>query len=154
MVRFDLGAGLIGNMEILLTAGNFSGLSMLGMALTTDPNDALFNDPSTFLALSTTSNVEAFFDANVIGWKLYLWGNDYIKPNQTNDVTSFLSTMEYDPTEHYYAFVAGGALSGYGSNVDVSLTVNDASPVPLPAAVWLFGSGIVGLIGASRRKRV
>ena len=29
-----------------------------------------------------------------------------------------------------------------------------ASPVPLPAAVWLFGSGLLlGLIGISRRKR-
>lgn len=28
-----------------------------------------------------------------------------------------------------------------------------ASPVPIPAAGWLFGSGIVGLIGYSRRKQ-
>ncbi|MGJ0490311.1 hypothetical protein [Methylobacter sp.] len=26
------------------------------------------------------------------------------------------------------------------------------SPVPVPAAVWLFGSGLLGLIGAARRK--
>ncbi len=29
----------------------------------------------------------------------------------------------------------------------------DVSAVPVPAAVWLFGSGLVGLIGVSRRKR-
>ena len=28
-----------------------------------------------------------------------------------------------------------------------------ASPVPLPAAVWLFGSALLGLIGFSRRRR-
>ena len=29
----------------------------------------------------------------------------------------------------------------------------DVSAVPVPAAVWLFGSGLVGLIGLARRKR-
>ena len=28
-----------------------------------------------------------------------------------------------------------------------------ASPVPIPAGVWLFGSGLIGLIGISRRKK-
>ena len=28
-----------------------------------------------------------------------------------------------------------------------------ASPVPVPAALWLFGSGLLGLVGISRRKR-
>ena len=28
------------------------------------------------------------------------------------------------------------------------------SPVPIPAAVWLFGSGLIGLIGIARRKKV
>ena len=32
-----------------------------------------------------------------------------------------------------------------------SVTVN---PVPVPAAVWLFGSGILGLIGVARRRNV
>jgi|ETNmetMinimDraft_35_1059890.scaffolds.fasta_scaffold732257_1 hypothetical protein len=26
------------------------------------------------------------------------------------------------------------------------------TPIPVPAAVWLFGSGLVGLIGLARRK--
>jgi hypothetical protein len=27
-------------------------------------------------------------------------------------------------------------------------------PVPVPAAVWLFGSGLIGLVGVARRKKV
>ena len=38
-------------------------------------------------------------------------------------------------------------ISGTG---DCSVSVN---PVPVPAAIWLFGSGLVGLIGISRRKQ-
>jgi len=28
----------------------------------------------------------------------------------------------------------------------------DVSAVPVPAAMWLFGSGLLGLIGVARRK--
>jgi hypothetical protein len=29
----------------------------------------------------------------------------------------------------------------------------EISQVPLPAAVWLFGSGLLGLVGIARRKK-
>ncbi|MCW8923409.1 MAG: VPLPA-CTERM sorting domain-containing protein [Gammaproteobacteria bacterium] len=29
----------------------------------------------------------------------------------------------------------------------------DTNPVPVPAAVWLFGSGLLGLVGVARRKK-
>ena len=32
--------------------------------------------------------------------------------------------------------------------------VRDVSTVPIPAAVWLFGSGLLGLVGITRRKTV
>ncbi|WP_141694756.1 VPLPA-CTERM sorting domain-containing protein [Candidatus Thiodiazotropha endoloripes] len=39
---------------------------------------------------------------------------------------------------------------GYTSDSGVFLSVN---PVPIPAAAWLFGSGLLGFIGVSRRNR-
>ena len=36
----------------------------------------------------------------------------------------------------------------------VRLTVLTAPAVPVPAAVWLFGSGLLGLVGIARRRRV
>ena len=33
-----------------------------------------------------------------------------------------------------------------------TLTYSAVSQVPVPAAVWLFGSGLVGMIGVARRK--
>jgi hypothetical protein len=42
----------------------------------------------------------------------------------------------------------------WGSGVSAdSLTLN-VGAVPIPAAVWLFGSGLLGLIGMARRKKV
>ena len=32
-------------------------------------------------------------------------------------------------------------------------TVSGTSPIPVPAAAWLFGSGLVGLVGVARRKK-
>lgn len=43
------------------------------------------------------------------------------------------------PSEAFYTSTSAGFYS---------------SPVPVPAAVWLFGSGLIGLIGVARRKKV
>ncbi len=40
-----------------------------------------------------------------------------------------------------------------GTAYGLAVRSGDVSAVPVPAAVWLFGSGLVGLIGVSRRKR-
>jgi len=42
----------------------------------------------------------------------------------------------------------GGAGGTFGSG-----TVQSLAAVPIPAAVWLFGSGLIGLIGIARRKK-
>lgn len=41
---------------------------------------------------------------------------------------------------------------GNTNGVTAELIVS-TSPVPIPAAVWLFGSGLIGLLGFSRRKK-
>jgi hypothetical protein len=35
----------------------------------------------------------------------------------------------------------------------VNTAVADVAPVPLPAAAWLFGSALLGLVGVARRRR-
>jgi hypothetical protein len=46
--------------------------------------------------------------------------------------------------------VAGCTSEAYFDNVSVTA---DVPAVPVPAAVWLFGSGLLGLVGVARRKR-
>ena len=40
-----------------------------------------------------------------------------------------------------------GAFVGFNANFDF------VAPVPVPAAVWLFGSGLLGLVGVARRRK-
>ncbi len=51
-----------------------------------------------------------------------------------------------------------GPFSGWIVNFDIgsgnSLTVVSVSSVPVPAAVWLFGSGLIGLLSVARKKAV
>ena len=39
------------------------------------------------------------------------------------------------------------------ANLDGNVDLSGAPAVPIPAAVWLFGSGLLGLVGVARRKR-
>jgi hypothetical protein len=46
------------------------------------------------------------------------------------------------------------ATSGSGNFSNNFTDNNIAAPVPVPAAIWLFGSGLMGLLGISRRRKV
>jgi len=54
----------------------------------------------------------------------------------------------------------GGNWIDYGSNRDSSSSLRlyalseEITIVPVPAAAWLFGSGLLGLTGMARRKKV
>lgn len=50
----------------------------------------------------------------------------------------------------YIAFYDGAP---YGHAYAMAVRDGDVSAVPVPGAVWLFGSGLVGLIGVRRKKK-
>jgi len=47
---------------------------------------------------------------------------------------------------------AANVYSLFFANGNVSLTLVDVTPVPVPAAVWLMGSGLLSLAGVARRR--
>jgi len=56
-------------------------------------------------------------------------------------------TLDYD------AVVPSGGFAGVAYALHLEGTIGAASAVPVPAAVWLFGSGLVGLAGVARRRK-
>jgi len=72
------------------------------------------------------------------------------------DVVDAISALPiYDITVIYPVFT-DVPLNGYNGTFDPAnqlVYVNNVTVVPLPAAVWLFGSGLIGLIRLARRKR-
>ena len=53
-----------------------------------------------------------------------------------------------------YGINNNGDITGYGTidGQQHAFLLTNISAVPVPAAVWLFGSGLLGLIGVARRK--
>jgi hypothetical protein len=47
--------------------------------------------------------------------------------------------------------IVGGPFNNFTGSWTMDIK-SAAPPVPVPAAVWLFGSGLVGLVGVARRK--
>lgn len=81
--------------------------------------------------------------------------------NLFNNVQSSLywSATEYAPNTSnawYFGMTNGYQGGGGKSSPGYAWAVQsgDVSAVPVPAAVWLFGSGLIGLIGVARRKKV
>lgn len=76
---------------------------------------------------------------------------------------------DYDPLNHTYHFVIDLALLNVNSSSLLTFGVTDdyytdnggsftidiyqIRAIPLPPALWLFGSGLLGLVGISRKKR-
>ena len=50
----------------------------------------------------------------------------------------------------YHAQISGNATGAFGGSYSVAMV---AAPVPVPTAIWLLGSGLIGLVGVSRRKK-
>ena len=67
------------------------------------------------------------------------------------DAFNFSTTLDGNGFDSFSNIFDGLDLNGYGINGTWNSTVT-LSPVPVPAAVWLFGSGLIGLAGVARRK--
>ena len=100
------------------------------------------------------------------------WGDLYcnFNPCQPGDGYSFFVTAEIFSTDHHaFSFVSDLATqpqaltedwidinAGESWDYEASLVAGSAlvreTIIPLPAAVWLFGSGLLGLIGLARHK--
>lgn len=111
------------------------------------------NSNGATLATSGASIYRGQIDGNVART---LWNS----PNSFSTSSTFATSTDFGfPTRE----VAPESIdTNIGIQITFSLTAGDSAsftsnfdvvPVPVPAAVWLFGSGLLGLFGVSRRKR-
>ena len=128
-----------------------------------------YSNSSVSMFFTITDNDYDFtFDSNslytsndaTISYGLYDYqSGTYLVDNifsNTIETASFTETLGLGDYWLYLQGVSYGGYdmdSGYASgNFNASLTAIAPSAVPVPAAVWLFGSGLVGLAGIARRK--
>ena len=70
------------------------------------------------------------------------------------DVSTVAGVTSYTSTDIDGDGIPGiGFIDGPFATVPLSANFDFSTAVPIPAAVWLFGSGLVGLIGVARRKK-
>ena len=93
---------------------------------------------NTSIATTHNSNYSLFSNIKSVAY----WSATEYAPGIYGGAWLFL--INYG-NQNYY----GKATSLYGWAVHSG----DVSTVPVPAAVWLFGSGLLGLIGVARRKK-
>ncbi len=118
-----------------ISAGDTSDVTLLSENLVAGSVTSL----ATFVPVSSFLNIE--------GWSLELTSLSIV--DQTIDLltlegTGVLTGAGYDPTDAIWSFSTTSTES-YSMSVETAV-------VPVPAAIWLFGSGLIGLVGVARRK--
>ena len=137
--RYNLGSDLGGvPLDVKFTTKNaYNGFTtMPGLIFATDPNEAIFSNPTSLAGLmNPLVDANAFLDANVTGWQYYAYGN-VLAVNGTTDLAAVLgSTMTFTPGVTYYAFIAGGSLydDSRCSRIRYSATPSPSAPCLNPS---------------------
>jgi hypothetical protein len=114
-----------------------------------DPVERVYTDNGTEFT-ARQSWTEGFTDGYVIGSLDGNWTVDL----QFTDVSPDLS----GPTINGLTSWAAISSDGLGGQTEIELILVEdrrvrLSTIPIPTALWLFGSGLLGLVGMARRKK-
>lgn len=82
--------------------------------------------------------------------------NEVLTCNKTSGLFDLCSFVPSGPqpisvTGTWDSFVAVSTFSG--ATTTQNWAVTSVSPIPVPAAAWLFGSAVMGLVGIGRRRK-
>jgi len=139
-------SGLAGVTDIALTSV-FGPLASDSTGDTSDVTIASMN-----MVTGSTASLSAFTPVNgflnIEGWSLALTSltiTDQTAGKLLLEGTGVLTGGSFEPTDATWTF-STTSLNGY------SMSVSTVAVVPVPAAVWLFCSGLFGLVGVARRR--
>jgi hypothetical protein len=113
--------------------------------VTFDPSSDLFGNAQS----SITSLVSGTFSGLTMAW-LDAPDDSVLSSTPITSIITTLGTTFTSPDLPSQKLQISWTNSLAGAGFDTEAVFN---PVPLPAAVWLFGSGLLGLIGMARRKK-
>jgi len=113
-------------------------------------SDINFGAPSSGAGLSLDAFVAVDDFISFGGWTLDIISMDIDTQSITSLLlsgTGVLSGNGFEATVAEWTFTSQSLTS-----FSVSATAEGIAVVPVPAAAWLFGSGLIGLVAVSRRK--
>lgn len=87
-----------------------------------------------------------------MAWTLVFVGNTNLFSGTSLSAFADPLSMLDNPDLIIAAFSIGEMSNGIEMS-DLWGEISSSSPVPVPAAVWLFGSGLIGLIGVAKRSK-
>ena len=93
------------------------------------------------------------WDGSILSLTFDTLGGDYITNTDNLGNPSQLLTGEAWHIHSYFNNNNNSFMYGFITNGTTLTLTAQVATVPVPAAVWLFGSGLLGLIGISRRKK-
>lgn len=113
-------------------------------------NDATLSTGGLFPLSSATETTSASVSANIAENRYTFWSSiDF--GSLGSSALQLFGFSGNGGTGKLQSYILGSATLDASGNL--TITGNSvAPPVPLPAAVWLFGSGLLGLFGVSRRR--
>lgn len=165
LVSISVHAGTVGMAGLWAFEGQMITVDSSGLIIDTDPVIGEFNFNTGLVNLELDSpffgltwyatgtiddrldgtywgGLEIFWSAASYNWNI-LW-----EITQQGSVASVI-TLDGDGDGIPGISITDGPYIGLSHAINGTLTA-----VPVPAAVWLFGSGLIGLIGVARRKNI
>jgi hypothetical protein len=133
-----------------LTLANLQSVANGVQSELTAPTDALGLSP---LLTATEASTGASYSVGA-QTKYGLFGVSDLAALGSTAVTLYGLTGDVatgQPAAGIQTYILGSAT--LATNGQLTFAANTVSAVPLPAAVWLFGSGLMGLVGVSRRRK-
>ena len=87
---------------------------------------------------------------------LYISGAEFNAPSFISSMTFASNAFSFDESRAIliddHSVVLDFSSISFWDNSSLDINFDQPPAVPIPSAVWLFGSGLIGLIGFARRK--